>query len=152
MGLVLVVLAIVLAAGVLPSGGFWWDFLAALGYCSLTLIAFMGWAESPAGMLRLRLHRNLAVLATLIVTAHAAGYLVIDSTLLEYLQPETGPRSTKGVIDHLAFRVKDLPSLIAGLEAKGVKFETAHPRQAFDGSKIIFFHGPDGERIELVEF
>jgi len=78
-----------------------------------------------------------------------AGSLVIE--LLEYLQPETHPRS-KGVIDHLAFRVKDLESVVAGLRAKGVNFETAQPRQAFDGSKIIFFHGPDGERIELVEF
>jgi len=78
-----------------------------------------------------------------------AGSLVIE--LLEYTQPETGPRA-KGVIDHLAFRVQDLPAVMAGLEAKGVKFETAQPRQAFDGSKITFFHGPDGERIELVEF
>ncbi|MEQ8235591.1 MAG: VOC family protein [Syntrophomonadaceae bacterium] len=78
-----------------------------------------------------------------------AGALVIE--LLEYLQPETEPRS-RGVIDHLAFRVKDLPAVMATLEAKGVKFETAQPRQAFDGSKIAFFHGPDGERIELVEF
>ncbi len=78
-----------------------------------------------------------------------AGSLVVE--LLEYLQPETGQRS-RGVIDHLAFRVTDLPTVMADLEAKGVEFETAQPRQAFDGHKITFFHGPDGERIELVEF
>jgi hypothetical protein len=88
MGLLLLVLAIALAAGALPSGGFWWDFLAALGYCALTLIAFMGWdSESPVRTPRLRLHRNLAILAAVIASAHAVGYLIIDATVVEYLQP-----------------------------------------------------------------
>lgn len=77
-----------------------------------------------------------------------AGNLVLE--LLEYLQPEPNLRS-RGVIDHLAFRVPDLPTVVANLQAQGIQFETAQPRQAFDGRQIIFFHGPDGERIELVE-
>lgn len=78
-----------------------------------------------------------------------AGSLVLE--ILEYLHPESQPRS-KGAIDHLSFRVTDLSSIVAELKNQGVEFETPQPRQAFDGTKIIFFHGPDGERIELAEF
>lgn len=86
--LIIVVLGSGLAARALPSGGYWWDFLAALGYCAFALIAFMGWeSEAPGRNPRLRLHRNLALLGSLIVTAHAVGYLVIDPVVIEYLLP-----------------------------------------------------------------
>lgn len=88
LGLTCLVLGICLAAGALPSGGFWWDFLAALGYCAFALVAFLGWdSESPARHPRLRQHRNLALLATFIALAHALGYLLLDATLVEYLLP-----------------------------------------------------------------
>ncbi len=99
MALVLLVLGITLAAGALPAGGFWWDFLAALGYCAFTLIAFMGWdSESPVRTPRLRAHRNLAILAALIATAHAAGYLVIDATVLEHLKPTAPNYMLLGIV------------------------------------------------------
>ena len=99
MALVLIVLAIGLAAGALPSGGFWWDFLAALGYCGLALIAFMGWdSDSPIRTPRLRLHRNLAFLATAIVTMHALGYLILDTTVVEYLLPAAPNYMLLGVL------------------------------------------------------
>ena len=98
-GLALLVLVIGLAAGALPSGGFWWDLLAALGYCTFTLIAFMGWdSESPAGGRRVRLHRNLAILAALIATAHAAGYLLLDATVVEYLKPSAPNYMLIGIV------------------------------------------------------
>ncbi len=99
MGLILLVLAVALAARALPSGGFWWDFLAALGYCALTLIAFMGWdSESPVRTPRLRLHRNLAFLATVVTTAHALGYLILDQTVLEYLKPSAPNYMLLGIL------------------------------------------------------
>ena len=76
-----------------------------------------------------------------------AGSLVLE--LLEYVNPEPN-RRTKGVYDHLAFRVADLPAVVAQMRDQGIDFETAQPRQAFDGHQIIFLSGPDGERIELV--
>jgi len=81
-------LAIALAAGALPAAGFWWDTLAAVGFCAATVIAFLGWdSESPARHPRLRLHRNLAVLAAGLASGHALGYLIVDRTVLEYLMP-----------------------------------------------------------------
>ena len=88
LGLTLLVLAVCLAAGALPSAGFWWDFLAGLGYCAFALVAFMGWeSESPARNPRLRMHRNLALLATLIAALHAVGYLIIDPIVVEHFLP-----------------------------------------------------------------
>ena len=112
MGLLLLVLAIALAAGALPSGGFWWDFLAALGYCAFTLIAFMGWdSESPVRTSRLRLHRNLAILATVIACAHAGGYLLIDATVLEYLLPAAPNYMLLGIVAWLLLIATTFSSL-----------------------------------------
>ena len=86
--LLLLILTTGLLAGALPSAGFWWDLLAALGYCAFTLIAFIGWdSESPARNPRLKLHRNLAFLGTAVTAVHVVGYPVLDQTLVEYLLP-----------------------------------------------------------------
>ena len=112
MGLVLLVLAVTLGAGALPSAGFWWDFLAALGFCAFTLIAFMGWeSESPVRTPRLRLHRNLAFLATLIATGHALGYLILDTTIVEYLLPSAPNYMLLGILAWLLLLATTYSSL-----------------------------------------
>ena len=93
----------ILALGLLPdrypAAGFLWDWLAGLGFCALAMIAFLGWeSESPATNPRLRLHRNIAVLATLLTALHSIGYLLYDSTLLEYLKPTAPPYMLIGVV------------------------------------------------------
>lgn len=75
------------------------------------------------------------------------GSMIIE--LLEYLSPQ--PQRTTGIYDHLAFRTENIAGNIIKLKKLGIAFETATPRQLLSGKKIIFFHGPDGERIELVE-
>ncbi len=93
------VLAFTLAAGALPAAGFWWDLLAALGLCSATVVAFLGWdSESPAAQPRLRLHRNLGFVAAGLATGHAFGYLIIDSTVLEYLMPAAPAYMLAGLV------------------------------------------------------
>lgn len=92
MPLLLVFCALILAVGLLPRGlpsaGPGWDFLAATGYCGLAVVAYLGWdSESPAANPRLRLHRNLGVLASVLVSIHTFGYLLLDPTLIEYLKP-----------------------------------------------------------------
>lgn len=114
MGLVLLVLAVSLLAGALPSGGFWWDFLAALGYCAFTLIAFMGWdSESPVRSTRLHLHRNLAFLATALATMHALGYLILDATVIEYLLPTAPNYMLLGILAWLLLVITTCSSLPA---------------------------------------
>ncbi|MGE0621003.1 MAG: ferric reductase-like transmembrane domain-containing protein [Pseudomonadales bacterium] len=108
-----VILAIALAAGALPAAGFWWDTLAAVGFCAATIIAFLGWdSESPAGNPRLRLHRNLAFLAAALATGHALGYLITDRTVLEYFKPAAPAYMLAGLgawIGLVAMTVTSLP-------------------------------------------
>ncbi|MDD4802014.1 MAG: VOC family protein [Syntrophomonas sp.] len=77
-----------------------------------------------------------------------SGSLTIE--LLEYLETPSSIREA-GALDHLAFAVSDIHAVIAELKEKGIAFLTDKPRDAMNGKKIIFFTGPDGERIELVE-
>jgi catechol 2,3-dioxygenase-like lactoylglutathione lyase family enzyme len=74
--------------------------------------------------------------------------LIIE--LLEYVNPSQ-PHASAGVVNHLAFKVEDLEAQIKRLTELGAAFETAVPKFVSSHKKIIFFHGPDGERIELVE-
>ena len=76
------------------------------------------------------------------------GNLIIE--LLEYLSPREQVRTT-GIYDHLAFRTENIDEHIQQLKKLGIAFETATPRQLLNGKRIIFFRGPDGERIELVQ-
>ncbi len=76
------------------------------------------------------------------------GDLTIE--LLEYTPPSPALREA-GIYDHLAFIVSDISVAVVSLKAHGVEFESAKPRLTMNGKKIIFFSGPDGERIELME-
>lgn len=80
-------------------------------------------------------------------------YLQLGNITLELLEHLNAPPSRReaGVYDHLAFRVKDIDSAVSRLEQQGVDFESDFPRLALNGKKIIFFRGPDGERVELVQ-
>lgn len=77
-------------------------------------------------------------------------YTGLTIELLEYVSPASTPITT-GIINHLAFTVEDIAAQIERLTKLGVAFETASPKIISDHKKIIFFRGPDGERIELVE-
>ncbi|HPT68754.1 MAG TPA: VOC family protein [Syntrophomonas sp.] len=81
------------------------------------------------------------------VNLHCGGIII---ELLQYVHP---PQQTidAGVINHLAFSVTDIDAQIERLTKMGAAFETAAPKILASGKKIIFFHGPDGERIELVQ-
>ena len=52
-----------------------------------------------------------------------------------------------GVIDHIAFSATGLAATIAALDAKGV----AHQRRQQAGSGVwqVFFHDPNGAKVEL---
>jgi len=56
----------------------------------------------------------------------------------------------KGIIDHLAFNVDNLQEAIDRAESFGAVMLFDVPKDA-NGKKIMFFHGPDGERIEFME-
>lgn len=76
---------------------------------------------------------------------------------LEIIEPHDGTAVTPdaGVIPHLALEVADLDKAIAELRALGVDtFKTEQPVELpnlFGGLRNIFFAGPNGEMIELLQ-
>lgn len=77
-----------------------------------------------------------------------SGTLTIE--LLEYCPAQPTQRGA-GIYDHIAFAVPDIEQAVMQLKGKGLQFESDSPRLAMSGQKIIFFSGPDNERIELIE-
>ena len=72
-----------------------------------------------------------------------------DQPVIHLVQRASGlpPVAGTGAIDHVAFRGIDLPTTRAILHAHGVPFrEAVIPR---DQSIQLFFHDPDGVKIEL---
>lgn len=57
------------------------------------------------------------------------------------------PADPAGVLDHMAFTAHDLPGTIARL--KSHKIEYVLRRQAGVGTWQMFFHDPNGARVEL---
>lgn len=77
------------------------------------------------------------------------------TAVLELVERKNGDERTDGIIDHIAFQVDDIEGVIASLKVKGIEFETDEvvhePSMLQNGSKWIFFRGPDGEHIELAQ-
>jgi len=57
-----------------------------------------------------------------------------------------------GKVNHIAFQVHDIEEVLEGLKKAGVELENQVPRDILDGKmRVVFFRGPDGERLEMVE-
>ena len=76
-----------------------------------------------------------------------AGGQIIE--LIEYLQTPPAER-TAGVVDHIAFRVPDMDTAWQRLKEQRVRVLFDAPRTV-GSKKILFFAGPDGERLEFVQ-
>jgi catechol 2,3-dioxygenase-like lactoylglutathione lyase family enzyme len=56
-----------------------------------------------------------------------------------------------GMFEVLALKVDDIYAAITELKGKDVEFLMDEPVNPGDGGKFIFFRGPAGEKLELVE-
>ncbi len=66
-----------------------------------------------------------------------------------------GAKTETGVVDHIAIEVQGIEALAEELKAKGVNIEApvgSMPGLFPNGFKNVFFTGPAGEKIELVDF
>lgn len=59
--------------------------------------------------------------------------------------------SDRGIVNHLAFTVEDIKVAIRFYREKGIIFHSETYDTASDGTKTIFFYGPNGELLQLVE-
>lgn len=74
-----------------------------------------------------------------------------DSAEIELIAGEDAYRPGDGTVNHLAFTVTDLEPLIARLQAHSVPIDGDGPIDIWDGMRVLFFRGPDGEKLELFE-
>jgi lactoylglutathione lyase len=59
--------------------------------------------------------------------------------------------SERGIVNHLAFTVDSIKDAIQYYKEKGISFHSKTYNTANDGTKTIFFYGPNGELLQLVE-
>jgi lactoylglutathione lyase len=72
------------------------------------------------------------------------------TTTLELICKPVHSFVPNGVIQHIAFTVENLDAEMARLQDAGVQFLSTEPIPFREG-QIIFFTGPDGERLELCQ-
>lgn len=80
------------------------------------------------------------------INIDAAG-LIIE--LIERKSKDNDSLQT-GPIDHIAFYIDNFDGECERLKSAGVKMLMETPG-SFKGKKIMFFQGPNGERIEIME-
>lgn len=70
--------------------------------------------------------------------------------LVEHLQASGAEQRGMGIVDHIAFVVPDMDQALEKLKQFNVTFLLETPKVLAD-KKIMFFSGPDGERLEFVQ-
>ena len=76
--------------------------------------------------------------------------------VLEIIEPHDGSTVTAegGLFPHIALEVDNVDAMVAELKESGVNtFRTSEPNSMpiFGGIRNIFFYGPDGELLELLQ-
>ena len=76
-----------------------------------------------------------------------AWMYVGDTAVLHIVGGKSKSEMKPGVIDHIAFSAEDLDGTLARLASRGI--EHVCRRQAGTGLWQVFFHDPNGARVEL---
>ena len=88
------------------------------------------------------------------------GPLSVEVDLMEPIDPEQRPRVHEPPLNHVGLWVDDLPSAVAWLEGRGVRFTPGGIRRGAAGHDVCFIHpkgndaspiGGEGVLIELVQ-
>ncbi|MGR6835465.1 VOC family protein [Syntrophomonas erecta] len=73
----------------------------------------------------------------------------VDLELLQYKHDPTPIGTELECHNHIAFQVNSIDEYIKHLDRMGFSYD--EPRETLTGTRILFFRGLDGERIELIE-
>jgi lactoylglutathione lyase len=88
------------------------------------------------------------------------GPLSVEVDLMQPIDPEQRPRVHEPPLNHVGLWVDDLPSAVAWLEGRGVRFTPGGIRRGAAGHDVCFIHpkgndaspiGGEGVLIELVQ-
>ncbi|MTI68468.1 MAG: VOC family protein [Firmicutes bacterium] len=78
-------------------------------------------------------------------------YLKSGEQIIEFLKyKQPFEKRERGPIDHIAFKVEDMEKAIEKAKEYGGVMLFDEPRKHND-TRIMFFKGPNGERIEFIE-
>lgn len=77
-----------------------------------------------------------------------AGHEVLE--IIQYLN-EGDKQRGEGVVTHIAFKVDDINKASATVKSRGATLLFDAPKTVMNGKKIMFFLGPDGEKLELIQ-
>jgi len=86
-----------------------------------------------------------------VTTTIRLAFLSAGTCLIELIDRPELEREA-GIIDHIAIEVTDLDAMIAHANANGIEIDPATIRESLlGGVRNLFFHGINGERLELFE-
>ncbi len=71
-----------------------------------------------------------------------------DKAILHVVQRDKMPEARAGVLDHMAFRGKDINGLLSKLKAAGVDYRVKRLPDPFNDWQV-FFHDPNGAKVEV---
>ncbi|KKB39133.1 VOC family protein [Bacillus thermotolerans] len=74
----------------------------------------------------------------------------MEIELIRDIDPTMSYSST-GLVNHLAFTVQNIEEAIFQFREKGIEFLSQEPNPTLEGGRMILFHGPNGELLQLVE-
>jgi lactoylglutathione lyase len=89
-----------------------------------------------------------------------AGTFAVEVDLMQPIDPHRSPRVAEPALNHVGLWVDDLPSAVAWLTARGVRFAPGGIRRGAGGHDVCFIHpkgsadapqGGEGVLIELVQ-
>lgn len=85
------------------------------------------------------------------------AFLNLNGMVIELVEPSDKTKvntGNNGSVEHLTIKVEGISELVKELKGKGITFETEEPihiAKILNGVNVIFFRGPNGERLELFE-
>jgi lactoylglutathione lyase len=88
------------------------------------------------------------------------GAFAVEIDLMQPIEPRASPRVAEPALNHVGLWVDDLPSAVAWLSARGVRFAPGGIRRGAAGHDVCFIHpkgspespqGGEGVLIELVQ-
>jgi lactoylglutathione lyase len=85
------------------------------------------------------------------ITLAFLGFPGTSETELELIHGYNDSLPAEGKVHHIAFTVDDLDGEIERLKKLGIAFLDESVTTLPNGSRYIFFHGPDGEWLEFFE-
>ena len=82
------------------------------------------------------------------------AFLSAGTCLIELVEQKELPKRDAGVVDHIAVVVDCIDTAIENAKSKGIDIDASQINEVpiLGGVKNVFFSGPDGERLEFMEY